>query len=130
MKHKIHSTSIVDPKAEIDPGVEIGPYCIIKDGVRIRRGTRLLSHVIVEGSTEIGEKCTIHPFSSIGLPPQDMKYRGEPTKLIIGKNNSIREYVSIHRASVGGDETTVIGHNNFLMAYVHIAHDCRIGSNV
>jgi UDP-N-acetylglucosamine acyltransferase len=130
MKPKIHSTSIVDPKAELDSDVEIGPFCIIRDSVRIRKGTKLLSHVIVEGSTEIGEQCTIHPYSSIGFPPQDMKYKGEHTKLIIGNHNSIREYVSIHRASVGGDGTTVIGHNNFLMAYVHIAHDCKIGSNV
>jgi UDP-N-acetylglucosamine acyltransferase len=130
MKTRIHPTAIVDPKAEIDSSVDIGPFCILKDGVKIRKGTKLLSHVIVEGSTEIGEHCTIHPYASIGFPPQDLKYKGEKTKLVIGNNNNIREYVSIHRASVGGDGITIIGNNNFLMAYVHIAHDCKIGNNV
>ena len=130
MKTRIHSTAIVDPKAEIDSGVDIGPFCVIKGAVKIRKGTKLLSHVIVEGSAEIGENCTIHPFTSLGFPPQDLKYKGENTKLVIGSNNIIREYVSIHRASVGGDGITVIGDNNFFMAYVHIAHDCKIGSNV
>ncbi len=130
MQNRIHPTAIVDPKAEIDSSVEIGPFCIIKGEVRVRKGARLLSHVIAEGLTEIGENCTIHPYASLGFPPQDLKYRGEPTKLIIGDNNTIREYASIHRASVGGEGTTFIGNNNFLMAYVHIAHDCKIGNNV
>ena len=130
MKTKIHSSAIVDPKAEIDGNVEIGPFCIIKGGARIKKGTRLLSNVIVEGITEIGENCVIHPFASIGFPPQDLKYKGEETRLSIGNGNIVREYASIHRASVGGDGVTSIGDNNFLMAYVHIAHDCKIGSNV
>lgn len=130
MKPRIHPTAIIDPKAEIDSGVDIGPFCIIKNGAKIRKGTRLLSHVTVDGLADIGENCTIHPYASIGFPPQDLKYKGENTKLIIGNNNTIREYVSIHRASVGGDGETVIGNNNFLMAYVHIAHDCKIGSNI
>jgi UDP-N-acetylglucosamine acyltransferase len=130
MKTKIHPTAIIDPKAEIDSGVAIGPFCCIKKNVKIKTGTTLLSHVIIEGSTEIGENCTIHPYASIGFPPQDLKYRGEDTKLVIGNNNTIREYVSMHRASVGGDGTTLIGSSNFFMAYVHVAHDCKIGSNV
>jgi UDP-N-acetylglucosamine acyltransferase len=130
MKTKIHSTAIIDPKSEIDTNVEIGPFCIIKKGVRIKKGTRLLSHVIVDGCTEIGEQCIIYPFSSIGFPPQDLKYKGEQTKLFIGKNNIIREYVTLHRASIGGDGVTSIADNNFLMAYVHIAHNCKIGNNV
>jgi UDP-N-acetylglucosamine acyltransferase len=130
MKTKIHSTAIIDPKSEIDTNVEIGPFCIIKKGVRIKKGTRLLSHVIVDGYTEIGEQCIIYPFSSIGFPPQDLKYKGEQTKLFIGKNNIIREYVTLHRASIGGDGVTSIADNNFLMAYVHIAHNCKIGNNV
>ncbi len=130
MKTKIHVSSIVDSRAEIDTNVDIGPFCIIKGGVKIRKGTRVLSNVIIEGSTEIGENCTIHPFSSIGFPPQDLKYKGENTRLSVGNNNIIREYATIHRASVGGDGTTSIGDNNFLMAYVHIAHDCKIGSNI
>lgn len=130
MKTKIHETALIDPKAEIGAGVEIGPYCIVKRGVSIGRNTKLVSHVIVEGDTEIGENCTFHPFACIGLPPQDMKYKGEPTRLIIGGNNTVREYVTIHRASVGGDETTTVGNSNFLMAYVHVAHNCKIGSNI
>jgi UDP-N-acetylglucosamine acyltransferase len=130
MKNRIHPTAIIDPKAEIDSGVDIGPFCIVKNAVRINKGTKLLSHVTVEGSTEIGENCTIHPYTSIGFPPQDLKYKGEDTKLVIGNNNTIREYVSMHRASVGGDGATVVGSNNFFMAYVHIAHDCKIGNNV
>jgi len=130
MKTRIHSTAIVDPKAEIDSSVDIGSFCVIKGAVKIRKGTKLLSHVIVEGSADIGENCTIHPFASLGFPPQDLKYKGENTKLVIGNNNIIREYVSIHRASVGGDGVTVIGNNNFFMAYVHVAHDCKIGNNV
>ena len=130
MKSTIHKTAIIDPKAKIDTGVEIGPYCIVRKGVRISKGTKLFSHAIIEGNTAIGENCTFYPFSSIGFPPQDLKYRGEPTKLIIGSNNIVREYVTIHRASVGGDETTVVGSNNYFMAYVHIAHNCRVGNHV
>jgi len=130
MKTKIHKTAIIDTKADIDSGAEIGPYCIIKKGVRIGKNVKLMANVIIEGRTEIGDNCTFYPFSSIGFPPQDLKYKGEDTRLIIGKNNIVREYITIHRASVGGDETTVIGNNNFLMAYVHIAHDCKIGSHI
>ena len=130
MKSVIHKTAIIDPKAKIDTGVEIGPYCIVKKGVRISKGTKLSSHVIIEGNTKISENCTFYPFSSIGLPPQDLKYKGEPTKLIIGSNNIVREYVTIHRASVGGDETTIVGSNNYFMAYVHIAHNCKVGNHI
>jgi UDP-N-acetylglucosamine acyltransferase len=130
MKTKIHDTAIVDPSAELDDDVEIGPFCIIHRGVKIEKGSRLISHVVVEGDTQIGEGCMIHSFSSIGFPPQDLKYEGERTRLAIGRGNIIREYSTIHRASVGGDGTTSIGDNNFFMAYVHIAHDCKIGSNV
>jgi len=130
MKTRIHSSAIIDNKAEIDADVDIGPFCIIKKGVRIKKGTKLFSNVIIEGHTEIGENCNIYPFSSIGFPPQDMKYKAENTKLIIGNNNIIREYATIHRASIGGDGITSIGDSNFLMAYVHIAHDCKIGNNI
>jgi len=130
MKPRIHPSAIIDPRAKIDKGTDIGPFCIIKEGVRIKKGAKLHSNVIVEGHTEIGENCTIYPFSSIGFPPQDLKYNGEETKLIIGDNNTIREYATIHRASVGGDGITSIGDNNFMMAYVHIAHDCKIGNNI
>lgn len=130
MAIEIHPTAIVDKEAEIEDGVVIGPYCIVGKAARIKKGVRLISNVIIEGRTEIGEDTIIYPFTSIGLPPQDLKYKGEDTGVIIGKKNIIREYITIHRASVGGDGFTVIGDNNFLMAYVHIAHDCKIGNSV
>ena len=130
MTTEIHKTAIIDPKAVIDEDVSIGPFCIVGEGVKLKKGARLMSNVIIEGNTEIGEGCQIYPFASIGLPPQDIKYKGEKTGVRIGNNTIIREYASIHRASVGGDGMTAVGDNNFLMAYVHIAHDCRIGNNV
>ncbi len=130
MKNEIHPTAIISPDAEIDEETYIGPFCIIREGVQIKKGTKLISNVVMEGDTEIGENCVIYPFTSIGLPPQDLKYKGEKTGLKIGNNNIIREYTTIHRASVGGDSLTSIGDKNFLMAYVHIAHDCKIGSQI
>jgi UDP-N-acetylglucosamine acyltransferase len=130
MTKGIHSTAIIHPKAEIDEDVSIGPFSIIGEGVRIKKGTKLVSNVIIEGDSEIGENCIIYPFTSIGLPPQDVKYKGQKTGVKIGSNNIIREYITIHRASVGGDGITTIGNNSFLMAYVHIAHDCKIGNSV
>ncbi|MBF0329546.1 MAG: acyl-ACP--UDP-N-acetylglucosamine O-acyltransferase [Nitrospirae bacterium] len=130
MSKKIDKSSLVSKKAKIGSNVEIGPFCIIGDGVEIKKGTKLISNVVVEGNTVIGENCTIYPFTSIGFPPQDLKYKDEKTGLTIGDNNIIREYVSIHRASVGGDGFTTVGDNNFLTAYVHIAHDCKIGNNI
>lgn len=129
MAKDIHNSAIIDKEAFIDKDVSVGPFCIIKGKVTIRRGTKLQSNVVIEGKTEIGEGCTIYPFTSIGLPPQDLKYKNEETGVVIGNENIIREYTTIHRASVGGDGTTVIGDNNFLMAYVHIAHDCKVGSH-
>jgi len=130
MAKEIHPTAIISAKAEIEEDTFVGPFCIIQDGAHIKRGSKLISNVIIEGKTEIGENCTIYPFTSIGLPPQDLKYRGETTGVRIGNNNTIREYITLHRASVGGDGQTTIGDNNFLMAYVHIAHDCKIGDSV
>jgi UDP-N-acetylglucosamine acyltransferase len=130
MIKEIHPTAIISPDAEIEEGTSIGPFCIIKERVSIKKGAKLLSNVIIEENTEIGENCTVYPFTSIGLPPQDLKYKGEKTGVRIGNNNIIREYVTIHRASVGGDGVTMIGDNNFLMAYVHLAHDCKIGNYV
>lgn len=130
MGKEIHSTAIISPDAVIEEETSIGPFCIINDRAHIKKGSKLISNVIIEGNTEIGENCIIYPFTSIGLPPQDLKYRGEPTGVKIGNNNTIREYITIHRASVGGDGQTTIRDNNFLMAYVHIAHDCKIGNSV
>ena len=130
MSKNIHKTAIISSKAEIESDVYIGPYCIIGDNVKLGKGTKLISNVHIEGNTEIGENCQIYPFTTIGFPPQDLKYKGEPTGVKIGSNNIIREYVTIHRASVSGDGWTTVGDNNFIMAYVHIAHDCKIGNSV
>ena len=129
MAKEIHPSAIVHPHAEIEDNTVIGPFCIVGEGVRVKSGTKLISNIVVE-SAEIGENCTVYPFTSIGLPPQDLKYKGEKTSVKIGNGNTIREYITIHRASVSGDRTTTIGDNNFLMAYVHIAHDCKIGNHV
>jgi UDP-N-acetylglucosamine acyltransferase len=126
----IHPTAVVSPRAELDHGVRIGPYSIIGDHVTIGAKTTIASHVIVEGRTQIGKQNEIHPFVSIGLPPQDVGYRGEDTRVIIGDNNRIREYATIHRATTKEEWKTVVGSNNYLMAYTHVAHDCRLGSHI
>lgn len=128
-KPKIHRTAIVDPGTKLSEGVEIGPYCIVGKRVKLGKNTKLNAHVIIE-NTDMGSNNTVYPFTLIGLPPQDIKYDGEKTRVKIGNNNVIREYITIHRASVGGDKVTRIGNNNFLMAYVHVAHDCNIGNHV
>ncbi len=129
MPKEIHKTAVVSSKAELADNVSIGPFCIVGEGAVIKKGARLISNVVVDGNTEIGEDCTIYPFASIGLPPQDLKYKNEKTGIKIGKKNIIREYASIHRGSVGGDGLTELGDSNFLMAYVHVAHDCKIGNS-
>jgi UDP-N-acetylglucosamine acyltransferase len=121
---QIHSTAIVHPKASLADDVEVGPFCLIGEHVR------LLSHVTVDGWTEIGERNELYPFASIGGPPQHLGYKGEPTKVIIGHDNILREYVTVNRATVQGGGTTTIGSKNFLMAYVHVAHDCHLGSHL
>jgi UDP-N-acetylglucosamine acyltransferase len=126
---EIHHTSIVDKDAQFDEGVIIGPYCIVGKGVKIGKGTELLSNIVIE-KTEIGQNGKVFPFSSIGLPPQDTKYADQHTSVKIGDNNIIREYTTIHRASVGDVNETLIGNNNFFMAYVHVAHNCKVGNNI
>jgi UDP-N-acetylglucosamine acyltransferase len=128
-KPKIHRTAIVASNAKISDGVSIGPYCIVGKDVKIGKNTKLASHVVIE-ETEIGKDCIVYPFTTIGLPPQDISYKDKKTRVKIGDKNIIREYITIHRASVRGDGVTEIGSNNFLMAYVHLAHDCRIGNSV
>lgn len=125
----IHSTAIVADSAEIADGVEIGPYSIIGDNVRIGRGTRIDSHVVIKGPTSIGEDNHIYQFCSIGDDPQDKKFGGEDTRLEIGDRNTIREYCSINRGTAQDEGITSLGNDNWILAYVHIAHDCRIGSN-
>lgn len=126
----IDSTAIIHPNAEIGPDTEIGPYSIIGEHVKIGRGVKIGAHVAIEGWTEIGDDCRFFPFSSIGSIPQDLKFSGEKTRLKIGRGNIFREFATVNRGTKNGGGETYIGDNNFFMAYVHIAHDCRIGSNV
>jgi UDP-N-acetylglucosamine acyltransferase len=125
----IHPTAIVHPGAVLGRAVEIGPYCIIGENVKIGDGTRLLANVVVNGHTTIGTHCEVHPFTVVGASSQDKKYRGEVSHVVIGDRNVIREFVTIHRGTGEGSDT-VIGSDTLLLAYVHIAHNCRIGSHV
>ena len=126
----IHPTAVISKGAFVAGGASIGPYCIIGEGARISSGARLMNNVVVEGDTEVGPETIICPFAYIGGPPQDLKYNGEKTGVRIGRGNMIREYVTVHRGSVGGDGFTIVGDNNYVMAYAHIAHDCRVGSHI
>jgi UDP-N-acetylglucosamine acyltransferase len=126
---RIHPTAIVDPGAELASDVEVGPYSIIGPHVRVGAGTTIASHVVITGRTAIGERNRIAPFNSIGGDPQDKKYKGEPTELIIGNDNLLREYGTFNTGTVQGGGVTKIGDDNWIMAYVHIAHDCQVGSN-
>ena len=126
----IHPTSIVSKNAEIDNEVSIGPYCVIEGNVKIQNGTKLISHVNISGNTQIGENNVFFPFSSIGLVPQDKKFKGENSKLIIGNNNTIREHVTINPGTKDGGMITKIANNCLIMIGSHIAHDCMISSNV
>lgn len=126
----IHPTAVVHPRATLASGVQIGAYSLIGENVRIGKDTRVESHVVVEGWTDVGERCHLFPFVAIGPAPQHMRYRGEPTRVTIGNENVIREFVTIHRATVEGGGVTSLGHGNFIMAYSHIAHDCKVGNQV
>jgi UDP-N-acetylglucosamine acyltransferase len=126
---RIHTTALVDPCAELDLDVEVGPYSIIGPKVKIGKGTRINSHVVVEGNTTIGEGNHIFQFSTIGSVPQDLKYKGEESQLIIGSYNVIREFASLNPGTSGGGMLTRIGDRNLMMMYCHIAHDCIIGSH-
>lgn len=126
----IHSTAIVEPKAEMGEGVEIGPYSVVEKGVIIGEGTKIGPHVVIREGTRIGKRCQIFQFSSIGEAPQAFAYGGEKTSLLIGDQNIFRECVTIHRGTVPGGGKTVIGNNNYFMAYAHVAHDCQIGNQV
>ena len=125
----IHPTAIIDPKAELAADVEVGPYSVIGADVRIGSGTRIGSHVVIQGPTTIGRDNRIFHFCSLGEAPQDKKYKGEPTTLEIGDGNTIREYCTFNRGTVQDAGTTRIGNDNWVMAYVHIAHDCQIGNH-
>jgi len=125
----IHETAIIDPSAKIGNDVTIGPYSVIGPEVEIGDGCHIRSHVVIQGQTKLGENNTIYQFSSIGEIPQDKKYDGEATLLEIGDNNVIRESVTINRGTEQGGGITKVGNDNWIMAYVHIAHDCIIGNN-
>ncbi|MCS6951535.1 MAG: acyl-ACP--UDP-N-acetylglucosamine O-acyltransferase [Bryobacterales bacterium] len=125
----IHPTALVDPNASVAPSAEIGPYSIVGPEVEIGAGTRLLAHVYVEGPTRIGEDNIFYPYSTVGVASQDLKYKGERAETRIGNRNRIREFVTIHRGTQGGGLLTAIGDDNLLMAYVHVAHDVRIGNH-
>ncbi len=124
----IHPTAIIDPKAQLASDVTVGAYSIIGADVAIGAGTTIGAHVTIEGPTSIGKQNTIYQFASLGAAPQDKKYAGEPTRLEIGDRNTIREFCTLNRGTVQDAGVTRIGHDNWIMAYVHIAHDCQVGN--
>ena len=125
----IHASAIVDPNAEIDPSVEIGPFSVIGANVKIGAGTIVKSHAVINGHTTIGEGNEIYQFASVGEANQDKKYQGEPTLLVIGDNNIIRENATIHRGTIQDNGITQIGNGNLFMASTHVGHDCIVGDN-
>jgi len=126
----IDPRAAIDPKAELDQDVTVGPFSVIGPGVRVAAGTEIGSHVVIRGETSIGRDNRIFQFASVGEDPQDKKYAGERTRLEIGDRNQIREFTTIHRGTIQDEGLTRIGSDNLLMAYTHVAHDCRIGNNV
>ena len=123
----IHSTAMVDAAAQIDASVQIGPYAVIGPNVRIGAGTTVGAHCVIDGHTSIGQDNRIYQFASVGAPPQDKKYAGEPTALVIGDRNTIREFCTINTGTAQDRGVTTVGDDNWIMAYVHIAHDCTVG---
>ena len=130
MSVTIHPTAVVSPRAEIGRGSVVGPYTVVGEEVRLGERVRLDSHCVVEGRTEIGDDTHVFPFVSLGLAPQDLKYRGEPAETRVGRRNQLREFVTVHRGTEGGGMLTSIGDDCLVMAQAHVAHDCRIGDGV
>lgn len=130
MSANIHPTAIVERGAELADGVEIGPYCMVGPKVVLADGVRLLSHVSVTGNTHVGARTTVYPFAALGHPPQDLKFKGEDTRLRVGADNIIRESVTFHVGTVTGRSETVVGDKGYFMAGGHIGHDCIVGNNV
>ncbi|MBI4460493.1 MAG: acyl-ACP--UDP-N-acetylglucosamine O-acyltransferase [Acidobacteria bacterium] len=126
---EIHPTAIVHAGARLGASVRVGPYCVVGDEVEIGEGCELMAHIYMEGPLRIGPGNKFFPYSSIGVIPQDLKYRGERSETVIGRENTFREFVTVHRGTEGGGGVTSIGDNNLIMAYAHIAHDCRVGSH-
>lgn len=127
---RIHPSAVVDPAAVIGPDCEIGPFCVVGPEVRLGRGVVLKSHVVVAGKTTIGDECVLFPFASIGEVPQDRKFTGEKTQLIIGARNRIREYVTMNPGTEGGGGITRVGDDGLFLAGSHVAHDCQLGDRV
>jgi len=130
MTAKIDPTAVVDPAAEIHDGVEIGPYCTVGPRVTLMPRVKLISHVTVSGRTSIGEDCVVHPFAALGFAPQDFKYKGEDTRLIIGRRNVMREHVTMHPGTGVGRGETRVGDDGYFMIGAHVAHDCILGDRV
>lgn len=127
---QIHPTAIIAETSQIADDVVIGPYCTVGPHVKLARGVRLISHVVVDGDTEIGEDTVVYPFAVLGLAPQDLKYHGEQSQLIIGARNQIREHATMHPGTEGGGMKTVVGNDGLFMIGSHVAHDCQIGNRV
>lgn len=126
----IHPTAIVEPGAKLGTGVRIGPYCIVGANVELGVGVELISHVVVAGHTSIGARSRIFPFAALGQPPQDLKYKGEPTRLVIGEDNIVREHATLHPGTATGGSVTEVGNKCLIMVGAHVAHDCKVGHNV
>jgi len=124
----IHASAVVAPGARLGPGVKIGPYAVVGEGVELGRGTSVGSHAQLEGPAVFGDENRIFAHAVLGLEPQDLKYRGEPTRLVVGARNTFREFTTVHRGTPSGGGETVVGDDNYFMAYSHVAHDCRVGS--
>lgn len=129
LRAEIHETAIVHPGAVISDGCSIGPYSVIGEHVRLGEGCQVASHVVIDGHTSIGAHSRIFPFAALGCEPQDLKFRGEPSELIIGEHNIIREYVTLQGGTAHGTMKTTIGSRNLFMAHSHVGHDCRVGDN-
>ena len=124
----VHPSAIIHEDARVSDSAEIGPHCVIGAEVEIGPGTRLMAHLFVEGPTSIGAGNVFYPYSTVGIAPQDLKYRGERSRTVIGDRNQVREFCTIHRGTEGGGSLTAIGDDNLLQAYAHVAHDCLVGS--
>ncbi|MEI6985350.1 MAG: acyl-ACP--UDP-N-acetylglucosamine O-acyltransferase [Rhodospirillaceae bacterium] len=130
MSISLHTSAVVDPRARLGERVQIGPFCCVGPDVELGDDVRLVSHVVVDGRTRIGAATIIYPFAAVGTPPQDLKFKDEPSELIIGRNNRIREHVTMNPGTAGGGMVTKIGDGGLFMVGAHVAHDCIIGDNV
>jgi UDP-N-acetylglucosamine acyltransferase len=126
---EIHPTAVVHPGASLGEGCRVGPFSLVGEGVRLGPNCEIVSHAVIQGDTEVGERCRFFPFCSVGMEPQDLKFKGERTRVAIGDRNTFREFTTIHAGTSGGGGITRIGHRNFFMAYAHVAHDCQVGSD-